>query len=66
MRPVGCGAATADPPDRLRGRGPIADRGGGLSRAFETPVEMPSLRSWTAARAVRRAPASCALRASAL
>ena len=47
------------------GCGPTRIVAAAQARAFDTPVEMPSRRLWTAARAVTACLGTCALRASA-
>lgn len=54
--PVGCGTALAGPPIDS-GRGPVRIDGAAKARAVDMLAEMPSHRSWLAARAVRRASA---------
>ncbi|KAI3664066.1 hypothetical protein L6452_45049 [Arctium lappa] len=49
--PVGCGTARAGPPIDS-GRGPVRIGAAAKARAVDMPVEMPSRRSWLAARAV--------------
>ncbi|KAI3662734.1 hypothetical protein L6452_46932 [Arctium lappa] len=47
--PVGCGTARAGPPIDS-GRGPVRIGAAAKARAVDMPVEMPSRRSWLAAR----------------
>ncbi|KAI3672177.1 hypothetical protein L2E82_53024 [Cichorium intybus] len=49
--PVGCGTAIAGPPIDS-GRGPVRIGAAAKARAVDRLVEMPSRRSWLAARAV--------------
>ncbi|KAI3484788.1 hypothetical protein L1887_52001 [Cichorium endivia] len=49
--PVGCGTAIASPPIDS-GRGPVRIGAAAKARAVDRLVEMPSRRSWLAARAV--------------
>ncbi|KAI3664032.1 hypothetical protein L6452_45149 [Arctium lappa] len=62
--PVGCGTARAGPPIDS-GRWTGADWCGGQSPAVDMPVEMPSRRSWLAARAVTACLGTCVLPAPA-
>jgi len=61
--PVGCGTVMAGPPISS-GRGPMRIAVAAQARAFETLVETPSSRSWTAADAVMACLGTCVLRAS--
>ncbi|KAI3663912.1 hypothetical protein L6452_45302 [Arctium lappa] len=56
--PVGCGTARAGPPIDS-GRGPVRIGAAAKARAVDMPVEMPSRRSWLAARAVTACLGTC-------
>ncbi|KAI3663966.1 hypothetical protein L6452_45238 [Arctium lappa] len=58
--PVGCGTARAGPPIDS-GRGPVRIGAAAKARAVDMPVEMPSRRSWLAARAVTACLGTCVL-----
>ncbi|KAI3663837.1 hypothetical protein L6452_45369 [Arctium lappa] len=62
--PVGCGTARAGPPIDS-GRGPVRIGAAAKARAVDMPVEMPSRRSWLAARAVTACLGTCVLPAPA-
>ena len=62
--PVGCGTARAGPPIGS-GRGPTRVVAAAQARAFDTPVETSSPRSWDSARAASACFGTCVLRASA-
>lgn len=55
--PVGCGTVLTGPLIDS-GCGPVRIGAAAKARALDTPVEMPSCRLWSAARASRRASAS--------
>ncbi|KAI3663173.1 hypothetical protein L6452_46320 [Arctium lappa] len=58
--PVGCGTARSGPPIDS-GRGPVRIGAAAKARAVDMPVEMPSRRSWLAARAVTACLGTCVL-----
>ncbi|KAI3662829.1 hypothetical protein L6452_46805 [Arctium lappa] len=62
--PVGCGTARAGSPIDS-GRGPVRIGAAAKARAVDMPVEMPSRRSWLAARAVTACLGTCVLPAPA-
>ncbi|KAI3745673.1 hypothetical protein L6452_08077 [Arctium lappa] len=62
--PVGCGTARAGPPIDS-GRGPVLIGAAAKAQAIDMPVEMPSRRSWLAARVVTACLGTCVLPAPA-
>ncbi|KAI3662722.1 hypothetical protein L6452_46940 [Arctium lappa] len=57
--PVGCGTAERAGPPIDSGRGPVRIGAAAKARAVDMPVEMPSRRSWLAARAVTACLGTC-------